>query len=370
MSSKADYYQLLEVSKSASPEEIKKAYRKLAVVLHPDKNPGNKEAEEKFKAISEAYAVLADPQKRKAYDQYGHAAASAGFSGGAGFDVSSVLEDFVGDIFGENFFDSFFGKSNRSKASSRQSRGSDSKISISISFEDAFTGVEKSVSFQIKSSCSSCSGTGSADPSSVKNCTACRGSGQVYQSSGFFSVSTPCRSCGGGGKIYTNPCKVCSARGSVPSEKTISVKIPRGIEDQQMIKITGEGHAASRGGTPGDLYVVVLVGRHSYFERDGEDLLSKLSISYVQAILGDSVSIELVDKRMITVKIPPGTTPNSLLRIKGEGMPILNAGGRRGDLHITITVQIPKTPSAKEKILLEEIKALQYSFHKPTLEKP
>ena len=360
---KRDYYEVLGVVKGASKDEIKKAYRRLAVQFHPDRNPGDKSAEEKFKEATEAYEVLADERKRQAYDQFGFAGLE-----GMGFeahDFSSVFRDFE-DIFnGFNFniFDSFFGggrpRSRRAGGRSSARRGADLRYELEISFADAVFGKKEEITFSRNESCTECRGSGADKGSSKKTCPTCGGAGQVRRSSGFFSIATTCPSCNGEGEIIEKPCAVCGGRGVVSRKRTLKVTIPAGIETGKRISIPGQGDGGVNGGPPGDLYVYIRVLPHEYFERNGNDLYCVIPISVSQAALGTEIHVStLEDSRKIKVKIPGGTQNGKLLRLKAEGVPYLRTPDRRGDLYIKILVEIPTKVSGRARTLLQELGSL------------
>lgn len=361
---KRDYYEVLGISKGASADEIKKAYRKVAVKYHPDRNPDNKEAEEKFKEATEAYEVLADSQKRQAYDQFGFAGVDGmggGPGGGGGFN-SSAFNGFE-DIFGGDFssiFESFFGGGGgsrggrRSRQSSRQ-RGNDLRYDMDVTFSEAVFGVEKNVSYEGRVRCDSCRGTGAKDGSGRKACPTCGGSGQVRRSSGFFSVASPCPSCQGEGSVVENPCPSCSGKGFNRQRKEVKVKVPPGMAPGKRIRISGQGDVGQNGGPNGDLYVVVHIQPHEYFERDGNDLYCVVPIALTQAALGTEITVKTLDDKKVRLKIPAGTQNGKILRLKGEGVPYLQNSDRRGDMYIKIRIDIPKRLSGKAKKMMEDL---------------
>jgi len=361
---KRDYYEVLGIAKGASKDEIKKAYRRLAVQFHPDRNPGDKNAEEKFKEATEAYEVLADEKKRQAYDQFG-------FSGleGMGFeahDFSSVFRDFE-DIFDgfnfTSFFDSFFGggRSRTRRGGSRSSarRGADLRYELEIPFAEAVFGKREEITFKRNESCPECKGSGADKGSGKKICPTCGGAGQVRRNSGFFSIATTCPSCNGEGEIIEKPCVACGGRGLLSRNRTIKVTIPAGIETGKRISIPGQGDGGANGGPPGDLYVYIRVLPHEYFERNGNDLYCVIPISVSQAALGTELYVStLEDSKKVKVKIPPGTQNGKMLRLKAEGVPYLRSPDRRGDLYIKILVKIPTKVSARARSLLQELGSL------------
>ncbi len=355
--SKRDYYEVLGVDKGAAKDEIKKAYRKLAIMYHPDKNSGNKEAEDKFKEATEAYEVLSDDSKRQAYDQFGFAGVD-GMGAGA-HDYSSVFRDFE-DIFGDfsGIFDSFFGSSGgrgRGGRSQNIPRGADLRYNLDVSFKDAVFGTKVEIAFNKNSSCTTCSGSGAAPGSGRKTCSTCGGTGQVRRSSGFFSIASPCPTCRGEGFILENPCGGCGGSGVVRKKQKIKVTIPPGIETGKRISIPGQGDAGPNGGEPGDLYVFINVRAHEYFERSGEDLYCMIPISFTQAALGTSIYVNTLDDKKVKMKIPAGTQNGKVLRLRGEGVPYLHNNRKRGDMYIKIQVEVPVRLSLKQKQLLEEL---------------
>jgi molecular chaperone DnaJ len=357
---KRDYYEVLGVSKDSSGDEIKKAYRKLAIKYHPDKNQGNKEAEEKFKEGTEAYEVLSDAKKKQVYDQYGFAGVE-GMNGGQGHDYSSVYRDFE-DIFGDfgGIFDSFFGGgSGRKSGRSAQPRGSDLRYNLNINFKDAVFGTKVQISYNRHVECSPCSGTGAESGGGKKMCPTCGGSGQVRRSSGFFSIASACPTCNGDGYVIENPCKSCRGTGVVQKSQKIKVTIPPGIESGKRINIPGQGNASPNGGLTGDLYVYITVTPHKYFERDGADVYCVVPISITQAALGSELMVTTLDDKKAKLKIPAGTQNDKILRLRGEGIPYLHNAGRRGDMYIKIRVNIPVKLNGKAKSLLKELSDLE-----------
>lgn len=343
VSSKRDYYEVLGVARTATDREIKSAYRKLAVKYHPDKNPGNAEAEDRFKEAAEAYAVLSDPDQRARYDRFGHAGvrggapdfASAGFAG---------FEDILGDIFGD-----IFGASRRR---STVRRGADLRYDIEISLEEVLEGATKTVRIPRLESCDVCNGSGAAEGSQPSTCPTCGGVGQVRYQQGFFSVSRTCNHCRGTGKIVQNPCRECRGDGRVERERTLEVTIPAGIDAGSRIRYRGEGEAGTNGGPAGDLYIVVHVADHAQFERQDTNLYTAVPISFAQAALGAEVAVPTLEgTEQLTV--PEGTQTGSVFRLKGHGLPV--RGGRgRGDLFVAVTVVTPTSLSREQRRLLEE----------------
>ncbi len=354
---KKDYYEVLGVSRDSTRDDIKKAYRRLAVQYHPDRNPGNKDAEEKFKEATEAYDILADDKKRQAYDQFGFSGVES-MTGGGPQDFSSVFRDFE-DIFGgfTGFFDSFFGGTRR-RAGSRSSarRGADLRYDLEIAFEEAVFGAKREIGFSRNETCEACKGTGAAQGQGRRLCPSCGGSGQVRRSSGFFSIATTCPTCSGEGEVIENPCTHCGGRGLVTRSRKIKVSIPAGIEDGKRIGIPGQGDGGLNGGPAGDLYVYIHVRPHEYFQRDGNDLYCVVPISITQAALGAEILVStLEDSRKVKVRIPPGTQNGRILKLKNEGVPLLHSPDRRGDLYLKVLVEVPTRLSGQAKALLKQL---------------
>ncbi len=366
MATKRDYYEILGVQKGATKDEIKKGYRKLAVQYHPDKNPGDHTAEEKFKEATEAYEVLSDDQKRQIYDQYGHAGLEGmgGPGGPGGFDPSAFqgFEDIFGDFGG--IFENLFGGGARRRGSGGPNQGSSLRYDLQISFHDAVYGTKAEVQYSRNESCSSCKGTGASGGAGRKMCQTCQGAGQVRRSSGFFSIASPCPTCHGEGTIIENPCRECGGSGVQKKRQKILVTIPAGVEDGKRINIPRQGDAGSGGGPYGDLYVFIRVKPHPYFERSGSDLYCAVPISITQAALGADIVVTALDEKKLKLKIPGGTQHGKLLRIRDEGVPVAN--GRKGDLYIKVIVQVPTKLSSKAKNLLEEVAKMEGENHEPT----
>ncbi len=352
--SKRDYYDILGVDKKASGDEIKKAYRKLAMQYHPDRNPNNKEAEAKFKEATEAYEVLKDDQKRAGYDNYGHAGANGGFGGGGqgggfdGFDFNDIFSNF-GDIFGD------FGSRGGSKKRSSAVRGSDVRYNVEITLKEAFEGVSKNISFKIPSVCGTCNGSGSPTGEKPVDCSTCKGSGKIRAQQGFFIVERTCTSCAGTGQIIKNPCKTCSGEGRVNKEKKLAVKIPAGVDDGNKIRLAGEGEAGTRGGAAGDLYVFISIKKHNFFTRDDENIFCEVPIKFTTAALGGSIEIPIIDGSKAQLKIPEGTQNGQQFRLKSKGMSVLNSGGRQGDMFVKVAIETPVKLSSEEKNLLKKL---------------
>ncbi|HEX7177891.1 MAG TPA: molecular chaperone DnaJ [Pyrinomonadaceae bacterium] len=349
--SKRDYYEVLGVARTATEQEIKSAYRRLAVKFHPDKNPGNAGAEEKFKEGAEAYAVLSDSEQRARYDRFGHAgvSSSAGvnWGGAAGF---GGIEDILGDLFGDVFGGGRAGSSSRRTSAQR---GADLRYDLQMTLEDAAQGMTAQLRIPRLEACDACEGTGAAKGTQPENCATCGGAGQVRFQQGFFSVARTCGNCRGAGRIIRNPCDACQGAGRVEREKQLEVKIPAGVETGSRLRITGEGEAGTQGGPSGDLYVVIRVKEHDLFERQGNNLYSSVPISFAQAALGSETTVQTLDAQQ-QLKIPAGTQTGTVFRVKGAGMPVLGGRGR-GDLFVAVTVVTPKTLSRDQRRLLEQL---------------
>ncbi|MGD0725256.1 MAG: molecular chaperone DnaJ [Spirochaetia bacterium] len=355
---KRDFYEVLGVQKNASREEIKKAYRQLAIKHHPDRNPENKDSEEKFKEATEAYEILADDRKRQAYDQYGFAGLS-GMGQPTAQDFSSIFQGFE-DIFGDvsGIFDSFFGGgSSRRRSSGRGGgqRGSDLRYDMEITFLEAAFGAKKEVSYPRAERCEACRGTGADKGSGRKLCPTCGGSGQVRRNSGFFSIASTCPSCNGEGEIIEKPCAECRGAGTVRRTRTLTISIPAGIEDGKRLSVAGQGDAGINGSQDGDLYVFLRVQPHESFERDGRDIYCAVPISITQAALGADIVVPTLDDKSVRVTIPSGTQNGRILRLRGEGIPELHNPGKRGDMYIKIVVRVPTKITPKAKELLKEL---------------
>jgi molecular chaperone DnaJ len=359
--SKHDYYEILGVSRGASQDDVKKAYRKLAMQYHPDRNKGDAAAEEKFKEVGEAYAVLSDPDKRARYDRFGHSMGQGMGgrpSGGGGpgsfeFDLSDALRQFMeGGMFGE-----FFGQQQRGGRGSARVRGNDIQIKLPLTLEEISEGVRKTLKVKRLRPCDACKGTGSAAGSSATECPTCRGQGQVRQVSRtilgqFVNVQT-CPQCHGDGKIVANPCTTCSGEGRVRKEETVHVDIPAGVSAGHYLSLRGEGNAGPRGGPAGDLIVIIDEKEHEYFERDGDHVIYKLTISIPQMLLGDSVEVPTLSGRA-KLKLEPGTGPGKILRMRGKGLPAVNGYGR-GDQLVEIQLHVPKKLSSQEREMIEKL---------------
>lgn len=369
---KRDYYEVLGVDKKATQDEIKKAYRKLAVKYHPDRNPGDKTAEEKFREATEAYEVLSDDKKRPIYDQYGFAGLE-GMDQGGGAQYSHAFHDFsdlfggsgggFGDIFDSIFGGGFGGGSRRSGGSSA---GASLRYDLHIQFKDAVYGTNADIHFKHNEPCDTCHGSGCASGASKKTCPTCGGAGQVRQGNGFFTIQQVCPKCGGRGTVIDKPCPSCRGTGLQEKNKKMSLKIPAGVDNGKRLVIHGQGDYGENGGSPGDLVVVIHVEPHSYFERNGQDLYCAVPVTMSQAALGCTINITSLDEKKLAIKIAPGTTNGKLLRIKGEGVPV--AGSlRKGDLYVKVMVQVPQSLSSKQKELLQQFMALENPPESPQL---
>ncbi|WP_432697419.1 molecular chaperone DnaJ [Marinobacterium sp. YM272] len=347
--SKQDYYELLDVPRDASDRDIKKAYRRLAMKYHPDRNPDNKEAEDKFKEISEAYEVLADAQKRAAYDQFGHEGVNGqGGFGGGGFGGGGDFSDIFGDVFG----DIFGGGGGGGRRRSSVQRGADLRYNLDLNLEEAVRGCEKTLKVPTLVGCEVCDGTGAKPGTSAKTCGTCGGIGQVRMQQGFFSVQQTCPTCRGEGKVISDPCSSCHGQGRVEETKTLQVKIPAGVDTGDRIRLTGEGEAGTHGGPAGDLYVQVNVLQHPIFERDGKHLYCEVPISFVDAALGGELDVPTLDGR-VKLKIPAETQTGKLFRLRGKGIAPVR-GGSTGDLMVKVTVETPVSLNSRQKDLLKE----------------
>jgi molecular chaperone DnaJ len=348
--SKRDYYEILGIARDATDQQIKSAYRKLALKYHPDRNPGDAKAEEAFKEAAEAYAIIADAEKRSAYDRFGHAGVSGAGAGGFDPNAFAGFEDIfgnLGDLFG--FGDMFGGRRRRSGPQ----RGADLRYDLEISFEESFTGTETAIQIPREETCETCTGSGAAAGSAPEVCGQCRGTGQQRFQQGFLTVARPCPACRGAGKIISKPCQACRGAGRVARERRITAKIPAGIATGQRLRLYGEGEHGTAGGPPGDLYVVVHVQEHAFFQREGDDLYCELPIAFPTLALGGEVRVPtLVGDEEI--KVPAGTQPGARFKLRGKGMP--NVSGRgQGDLYAVTRVSIPKKLTKEQKHLLEEL---------------
>ena len=353
-----DYYELLEVERSADDGVIKSSYRKLAMRWHPDKNPGDTAAEAKFKAISEAYDILKDPQKRAAYDRYGKAAFQN--SGGGAQDMGGFS-----DIF-ENIFGEFMG-GGRGRQQRGPQRGADLRYDMEISLEEAFHGKATEITVDVSVACAPCDGSGATPGTGAKSCTTCGGRGQVRAQQGFFVVERPCPSCQGAGKIISDPCRECRGEGRVDRAKTLAVNIPPGVDDGTRIRLTGEGEAGGRGAPSGDLYIFLHLKRHAVFQRDGTTLFASVPISFTTAALGGTITVPGLDRVDHEIRIPAGIQSGKQIRQRGAGMPVLNGRGM-GDMVVQIEVETPTKLSAKQRELLEAFRETETGAESPQSE--
>jgi molecular chaperone DnaJ len=352
---KRDYYEVLGVEKSVTIEEIKKTYRKLAIKYHPDKNPGDKTAEEKFKELGEAYEVLSDQQKRALYDQYGHGAfdrRSGGFGRAGGFhDPFEVFREVFG---GASIFEDLFGGGRRDPT--QPERGDDLRYDMEITFEEAAHGCEKEITVTKPERCDVCHGSGAEAGSQTRSCPTCGGRGQVISSRGIFSIAQTCPHCQGAGRVVDKPCKACKGAGRRERTSKIKLRIPAGVDTGSRLRSAGNGEAGFRGGPSGDLYVVLHVKAHEIFQRDGDDMLCEVPVSFVQAVLGADIEVPTLDAKA-TLKIPAGTQPGTMFRLKGKGVKNIQGYGH-GDLHVRINVEVPTHLSAAQKVKLQEFAEL------------
>jgi molecular chaperone DnaJ len=349
--SKRDYYEVLAVSRTATDQEIKSAYRRLAVKYHPDKNPNDASAEEMFKEAAEAYSVLSDPEQRRRYDRFGHAgvssSAGAGNWGAPGF---SGIEDILGDLFG--FGDVFGGGRGGSRRSAAQ-RGADLRYDLEITLEEAAKGMTAQLRIPRLETCDTCKGSGAKAGTQPETCTTCSGSGQVRYQQGFFSVARTCHVCRGAGRVIKDPCETCKGVGRVEREKQMEVKIPAGVETGSRLRVSGEGESGTQGGAPGDLYVVIHVAAHDQFERQGSNLYEAVPITFAQAALGADIMVKTLDGEE-KLKIPMGTQTGTVFRLRGKGMPALGGRGN-GDLFVSVTVMTPTSLTREQRKLLEQL---------------
>ena len=354
---KRDYYEVLGVQKNASKDDIKKSYRKLAIQYHPDKNPGNKTAEEKFKEATESYEVLSDDQKRQAYDQFGFAGVE-GMGGAHTRDYSQTFRGFE-DIFGDfsGIFDSIFGGGGGRRSHSGPRQGAGIRTDIDVSFKDAVFGTKVEIQYHKNEACESCRGTGAASGTGRKVCPSCKGTGQIRQSAGFFSMSTPCPSCGGHGEVIEKPCSECGGAGAQRKRQKIMVTIPPGVDNGRRVIIPKQGNASPNGGPPGDLNVIIRVKPHDFYERQRDDLFCAIPISVSQASLGAEIQVPTLDGKTIKLKVPSGTQNGKMLRIRDEGVP--TPTGRRGNLYIKMMVRVPEKLSRRGRELMEELSRVE-----------
>jgi molecular chaperone DnaJ len=352
MADKRDYYEVLGVAKDASADDVKAAYRRLALKYHPDKNPNDKAAEERFKEAAEAYEVLSDADKRAAYDRHGH----AGVQGGVGFRSTEDIFGAFRDIFGGDFFDSLFGGGGGRRANGPP-QGASLRCALELSFDEMAEGVERTISLKRRETCETCRGTGSRDGKPPTPCRVCGGRGQVQTSQGFFSVRRTCPQCGGEGVTIAAPCVTCRGEGLTPARREIRVRVPAGIEDGSILRVRGEGEPGPRGGARGDLHCEIRVGEHPLFQRDGADLHVEVPVPLSTAALGGEVDVPTLAGASV-VKVPPATAPGSLIRIRGEGLPRPEASGR-GDLYVRVAYDVPHSPGRRVRDALDVLRAAE-----------
>jgi len=362
---KRDYYEVLGVEKNASADQIKSAYRKKAVKYHPDKNKGDKAAEDKFKEASEAYHVLSNSERKQSYDNFGHAAFENGGGGRGGFgnfDFSSHFSDIFEDFFGEGFG----GGRGRSRRSNN--RGSDLRYDLSISLEEAYNGKKQDIKFSTSEKCDTCSGSGSKPGHDAGSCSMCGGHGQVRSSQGFFTVQQTCPQCAGSGEMITNPCGNCAGQGKKQASKRLSVTIPKGVDDGTRIRLAGKGEAGSRGASNGDLYLFINVYSHELFKRSDENLFFECPISIADAALGTSIEIPTIDGGKAKIKIPQGTQSGKQFRLKSKGMPYMRGSGN-GDLYVQVNTEVPISLNKEQKDLLEKFREIENEKSNPSIKK-
>ncbi len=362
---KRDYYDVLGINKSASADQIKSAYRKLAVKFHPDKNPDDKSAEEKFKEASEAYHVLSNAERKQSYDNFGHAAFENGGRGQGGFSNFDFSEHFS-DIF-EDFFGEGFGGGRR-RGRRANHRGSDLRYDLSISLEEAYKGKKQDIKFSTSEKCITCSGSGSKPGHDAGSCSMCGGRGQVRSSQGFFTVQQTCPQCGGAGEEITNPCTSCGGQGKKQATKRLSVTIPKGVDDGTRIRLSGKGEAGSRGAGSGDLYLFINVHSHELFKRSDENLFFEFPISIADAALGTSIEIPTIDGSKAKIKIPAGTQSGKQFRLREKGMPHIRGGGH-GDLYVQVNTEVPVSLNNEQKKLLEKFREIENDKSNPSIKK-
>ena len=367
---KRDYYEVLGVARGAEADEIKKAYRKKAKELHPDRNAGNPDAEGQFKEVNEAYEALKDPDKKAAYDRFGHAAFDGSMGGGGGRgpggfrpgqqgDFAGAFSDVFDDLFGD-----FMGGRGGAQRRDRAARGADLRYNLRISLEDAYNGIQKTINVPSAVACTSCSGTGAEGGAEPVTCPTCSGMGKVRAQQGFFTVERTCPTCAGAGQIVKNPCKVCGGGGRVEKERALSVNIPAGVETGTRIRLAGEGEAGLRGGPTGDLYIFIEVEDHPLFQRDGTHLFCRVPVSFPNAALGGDIEVPTIDGGRSRVKVPAGSQSGKQMRLRAKGMPALR-GGPAGDMFIELAVETPVNLTARQKELLKEFDSLCQDTHHP-----
>ncbi|MCE7030216.1 molecular chaperone DnaJ [Jiella avicenniae] len=359
---KADYYEMLGVARDVDDKGLKSAFRKLAMKYHPDRNPGDSESEIKFKELGEAYEVLKDPQKRAAYDRFGHAAFQNGGAGAGGFkgDFASSMADIFDDIFGEMMG----GRGRGRQSSGGRERGSDLRYNMEIGLEEAYTGKTAEIGVPTTVQCDECTGSGARPGSMPKSCPTCGGIGRVRAAQGFFSIERTCPTCQGRGQVITDPCGKCGGDGRLPEERSLSVNIPAGIEDGTRIRLAGEGEAGLRGGPAGDLYIFLSIRPHEFFQREGADLFCKVPLSMTTAALGGNIDVQTLDGNTSRVKIPEGTQSGTQFRLRAKGMPVLKSP-QTGDLFIQVAIETPQNLSRRQRELLEEFERISSTENSP-----
>ena len=362
---KRDYYDVLGVNKNSTPDQIKTAYRKLAVKHHPDKNKGNKASEEKFKEASEAYHVLSDNERKQSYDNFGHAAFENGAGGKGGFGNFDFSSSFS-DIF-EDFFSDFGGRSGR-RSRKANFRGSDLRYDLSITLEEAYSGKKQDIKFSTSEKCNTCSGSGSKPGHDAGSCSMCGGHGQVRSNQGFFTVQQTCPQCSGTGEEITNPCNNCGGQGKKQASKRLSVTIPKGVDDGTRIRLAGKGEAGTKGAGSGDLYLFINVYSHDLFKRSNENLFFECPISIADAALGTSIEIPTIDGGKAKIKIPLGTQSGKQFRLKGKGMPFMRGSGN-GDLYVQVNTEVPVSLNKEQKELLEKFREIENEKSNPSIKK-
>lgn len=368
MSNKKDFYTVLGVQKNADDDALKKAYRKLAMEYHPDRNKDSKDAEARFKEINEAYDILKDPQKRAAYDRMGHSAFEGGFGGagagqghpfGGGFGQGAGFEDMFEDI-----LSAFGGRAGGAPRRDGPQRGSDLRYNLTIDLEDAFKGKTVKVRIPTSETCGDCNGSGAKKGTSAKTCGTCNGAGQVQYRQGFFSISRTCHVCNGAGKTIPDPCTTCRGAGRVQKDKTISVNIPKGVDSDTRVRLTGEGDAGVNGGPHGDLYIFITLRKHDLFQREGADLFMEVPVTFADATLGTKIEVPTLDGGRLEVTVPEGTQPGEQIRLKNKGMPVVNSG-HHGDLYVEVSVEVPTKLSKEQRKLLEEFREASEAKNHP-----
>ncbi len=363
MATKQDYYEILGVARDASNDDIKRAYRKKAMENHPDRNPGDAEAEQRFKLSAEAYAVLSDDQKRSAYDRFGHAGVDGQFGGGGFSNVEDIFSAF-GDLFGGGgIFEAFFGGGRN-----RARRGASLRVDLELTLEEVASGVQKTLELTRPTKCDNCGGSGAKPGTNASSCTTCGGAGEVLRSQGFLTVRQTCPHCRGQGTIIETPCARCNGRGLTAKKEPINIKIPAGIEEGHVERIPGQGEPGEGGAPPGDLVVVIHVRQHAVFTRQGDDLVAHAKIRFRQAVLGDSVDVPTINGETVVLKIPAGTQPGTGLRVRGQGLPRVDGYGK-GNMVVVVQVDVPKSVTAEQAEALEQFDAVEEAKSKKSKKK-